>query len=98
MTLCPEQGEEILLQPGINYFLLTFDVRKEATPGHTLYASVPSFRLNGKQYIPETATEEVRKQVTCNNQTHSNIVKVLQWNIWHGGIHLGNEGSSEYST
>ena len=60
MTLCPEQGEEILLQPGINYFLLTFDVRKEATPGHTLYASVPSFRLNGKQYIPETATDEVR--------------------------------------
>ncbi len=30
--------------------------------------------------------------MTCNNQTQSNIVKVLQWNIWHGGIHLGNEG------
>ena len=48
--------------------------------------------MNGKKIIPETAAEEVRKQVTCNNQTQSNIVKVLQWNIWHGGIHLGNEG------
>ena len=92
LTLRPTHGEEILLQPGINYFLLTFDVRSKATPGHTLYASVPFFKLNGKKIIPETSAEEVRKQVTCNNQTQSNIVKVLQWNIWHGGIHLGNEG------
>ena len=62
------------------------------THGDTLYASVPFFKLNGKKIIPETSAEEVRKQVTCNNQTQSNIVKVLQWNIWHGGIHLGNEG------
>ena len=92
MILHPAPGEEIPLQSGINYFLLTFDVRKEAVPGHTLHASIPFIRLNGKRIIPETSTEEVHKQVTCNSQAHSNIIKVLQWNIWHGGIHLGNEG------
>jgi len=92
MILHPAPGEEVPLQSGINYFLLTFDVRKEAVPGHTLHASVPFIRLNGKKIIPETSTEEVHKQVTCNSLAHPNIIKVLQWNIWHGGIHLGNEG------
>lgn len=53
LTLRPTHGEEILLQPGINYFLLTFDVRSKATPGHTLYASVPFFKLNGKKLFPK---------------------------------------------
>jgi len=90
--LKPVPGEDIILQPGINYFLLTFDVRKEATPGHCLYASVPSIRLNKKKIIPETSEEEVRQQVAHNHPEQDNVLKVLQWNIWHGGIHLGNEG------
>lgn len=92
MILCPAPGEEIPLQSGINYFLLTFDVRKEAVPGHILHASVPFIRLNGKKIIPETSVEEVYKQVTYNSLAHPNVIKVLQWNIWHGGVHLGNEG------
>ena len=66
LTLRPTHGEEILLQPGINYFLLTFDVRSKATPGHTLYASVPFFKLNGKKIIPETSAEEVLRVKLCN--------------------------------
>ncbi len=84
--------EAVRLAPGINYFLVTFDVKKEAGIGHALRANVPAFRLNRKVYRPEFSPEETCPQITLNNTLHPDYVKVLQWNIWHGGVHLGNEG------
>lgn len=84
--------EAVRLAPGINYFLVTFDVKEDAGIGHALRARVPAFRLNKKLYRPESSAEEVCPQITMNSTIHPDYVKVLQWNIWHGGVHLGNEG------
>lgn len=92
MTLRPADGEVIELADGLNYFLLTFDVNKDAALGDTLLATVPYIRLDGKKIVPECDDSDVVKQVTCNNPADPGHVKVFQWNIWHGGNHLGTEG------
>lgn len=84
--------ETIRLAPGINYFLVTVDVNPEAEIGHDLCMRISSFKLDRKTYRPEVAPEEIHPQVTVNSIHHARYVKVLQWNIWHGGVHLGNEG------
>ena len=81
-----------VLSAGINYFLVTFDVRPDAKTGDTLCASVSSFKLGRKRFVPETDHGVELKRVTDNSRNNPNVVKVLQWNIWHGGVHLGNEG------
>lgn len=80
-----------VLQPGINYFLVTFDVKENAQAGNRLQASVSSFKLDKKTYIPEQDSDYYPKTVTKNSKT-DNIVKILQWNIWHGGVHVGPDG------
>lgn len=84
--------EQVRLKEGVNYFLVTFDVKPDAAVGNTLHASVPSVRLQGRQLEPETAESMVRPQVTQNSLDNPDVVKVLQWNIWHGGNHVGNHG------
>lgn len=79
------------LQPGINYFLITFDVKENALAGNRLQAAVSSFKLDKKTYIPEQDPDYYPKIITNNSKTN-NIVKVLQWNIWHGGVHVGEDG------
>ncbi len=77
------------LRPGVNYFLITFDIHEDAHVGHKLRATVPEFKLSGKTYIPEEETSEVWQHVTP--KMNNNLFSVLQWNIWHGGVHLGKE-------
>ncbi|SEW53435.1 endonuclease/exonuclease/phosphatase family protein [Chitinophaga arvensicola] len=77
------------LQNGVNYFLVTFDVKKDAVAGDTLYADVTSFALNGVAYTPEATHSNIAKTVL---PVQPNTVKLLQWNIWHGGVHVGNSG------
>lgn len=83
-----------MLKEGVNYFLVTLDVNKDAVVGNTLHAKVSSFMLNNKVHIPEEdQTGNIFKLITPNNTTNPNTVKLLQWNIWHGGVHMGkNEG------
>lgn len=82
----------IALAPGINYFLVTFDINEKATAGNILDAKVTSFKLDRKSYLPETDHSCEKKRVTTNSMLHPEAIKVLQWNIWHGGVHLGDEG------
>lgn len=88
----------VMLQPGANYFLVTFDVNAQARLGNRLQATVPSIRLNGKHYVPAVDSSCLDVEITAANvsnavATHQpKVLKVLQWNIWHGGIHLGKEG------
>ena len=98
-TLQPQQqmkltadGQGLELQPGINYVLVTFDIAANATLGNQLGVQVDKFYLDGKAYTPETTPCTIPQEVTCNNNIDGNILKVFQWNIWHGGVHLGNQG------
>lgn len=86
------QQEGYVLQPGINYFLVTFDVSSRAELGHQIGAQIVRYELNGISYMPETTPRAVVQEVTANNVLDENVLKVLQWNIWHGGLHLGNNG------
>lgn len=87
-----DNNEAAVLTPGINYFLVTADISEKAKVGNTIKISVPSFSLNNKSYIPQTYESAILKKIDYNSQTDRNIVKVLQWNIWHGGNHLGTDG------
>lgn len=130
----------VMLTPGVNYFLVTVDVKDNAVVGNKIKISVPSFRLNKQCYIPMSTTnvlekyhltstphannhlpdkevaaagkhshatrEEhhqsssvsdngmIYKQITPSRKNNPNVVKVLQWNIWHGGVHVGTDGLS----
>lgn len=78
------------LKHGVNYFLVTLDIKNNAAAGDTMQAKVSSYFLDGKAYVPEEdQSEPVFKLITPNSLTNSNTVKLLQWNIWHGGIHMG---------
>ncbi|MGF6928551.1 endonuclease/exonuclease/phosphatase family metal-dependent hydrolase [Chitinophaga sp. W2I13] len=92
MKLVLPPADRYALQDGVNYFLVTFDVKKNAVPGDTLYADVASFALNGTAYTPEAAPTNIMKTVVPSSATNAHMVKLLQWNIWHGGVHLGNNG------
>lgn len=85
-------SEAQLLADGMNYFLVTFDLRSDAVPGHVLDVSVSSFKLDGTTFVPEQDDSCLPKRVTENSLSNPNMLKVLQWNIWHGGVHLGIDG------
>ena len=91
MSFRNESGA-VTLTPGINYLLVTADIADKANPGNKIKISVPSFKLNETVYIPEKSEGVIEKSITENSKSNPNIVKVLQWNIWHGGNHLGKDG------
>jgi len=82
-----------VLKEGINYFLVTLDIKKNAALGDTLKGNITNFALNGKKYIPEQQTANIRKTIIPAQGTE-NSLKLLQWNIWHGGVHMGNNGQN----
>ena len=88
-------GQLFKLTPGINYFLVTADIAENAGTGNHLEMTVPSFRLNRHRHVPETGMRPIAKRITGSSKTDPGIVKVLQWNIWHGGVHLGDSGLSK---
>lgn len=95
MTFRFDGNERIRLMPGINYLLLTADMAENACPGNRIKVQIPAFRLSGKSYQPEAATGTLDKRITPVSRPGVNIVKVLQWNIWHGGEHLGYDGQEQ---
>jgi endonuclease/exonuclease/phosphatase family metal-dependent hydrolase len=92
MNFISPAADGYALKNGVNYFLVTFDVSANATPGDTLHATVVSFSLNGVKYTPEEASSNIMKTVVASAATQPNTLKFLQWNIWHGGVHAGNKG------
>lgn len=82
------------LTPGINYLLVTADITEKASVGNKIKISVPSFKLGDTLYIPETNENKIEKRITKSNKNNPNIIKVLQWNIWHGGNHVGDDGQA----
>jgi len=81
------------LKPGVNYFLVSATVQDKAEIGNQLGALITDFVLSGKKYKPEIEESKVKQFVTPKDK--NNFVKVLQWNIWHGGVHLGKDKGRE---
>ena len=82
----------IELKPGVNYLLVMADIAEDAQPGNTIKIKVPAFSLNGKVIVPEESPNPIVKQVARSSRKDPNMLRVMQWNVWHGGVHLGTEG------
>lgn len=82
-----------VLKSGINYFLIALDIQQNAAVGDTLKGVISGFTLNGKKYQPEVESSNITKTIVPM-QGNENALKLLQWNIWHGGVHLGNNGKN----
>ena len=85
---------KIKLKAGVNYFLLTADIAKKATVGNRIKITIPTLSLSGKKITPIKDTHSLDKFVSSNSTVDNSVFKVLQWNIWHGGIHVGKFGRS----
>lgn len=81
-----------VLAPGINSLLVTFDISPAAKPGHVLRATVPAFELDGARQVPTGVEPPIPKQVVAAPTGDGRVLRVLEWNIWHGGRHLGPDG------
>ncbi|MDR2981323.1 MAG: discoidin domain-containing protein [Puniceicoccales bacterium] len=90
---CKIPAQKIIpLNHGINYFLVTCDISPTAKPGNTIKIEVDSFKLGNDKIIPEQSHGCVPQKVVPSSKDSPNVFRVLDWNIWHGGVHLGNEG------
>lgn len=85
-------GNPVFLSPGINYFIVAVDISNDAIPGGQIKITVPSFRINNSDHTPEQKNDIIVPQVTRSSKNSPGILKVFQWKIWHGGVHLGNNG------
>ena len=84
----PEGG--LKLKSGINYLLVTADILNDAETGTEPGADFSWFRLGCRRIRPVSTEETLPKKVLPS--AGKGILNVLQWNIWHGGRHLGHHG------
>lgn len=92
MVLKAKEGDEYTLAPGVNYFLVTADMAARPRPGNIVKATIPALKLNGDVHTPQMSNECLPKKVVQNSKNNPKILRVLQANIWHGGVHLGPQG------
>ena len=89
-----DQGE---LAAGINYFTISCDLSPRATPGNELQAQVTAFELDRdgavSRHEPRASPIPIPIRVSPA-AGQPDTLRVLSWNIWHGGRHLGPEGPS----
>lgn len=91
MLKTAKSGNKVFLRPGINYFLIALDIKDNATVHNNLRIKITSLTLAGKRYGVSQAKDEVLQQVVASKNNAPNQFKLLQWNIWHGGVHIGKE-------
>lgn len=84
--------KQVVLSEGANYILVTADVKKKAKVGGKVHIKISSFTLSGEKQTPEQKESNIYQHITENSSTNSNVFRVLQWNIWHGGRHVPLEG------
>ncbi len=80
-----------IMNEGTNYFLLTYDISDKAIIGNKVDAKIKSITLEGENIAPlQNDTLAVVPEITNNSSNNINTLKVMSWNIWHGGKHLGD--------
>lgn len=83
-------GKGLELKSGVNYILLTADIAPDAEVGNTIRCGIPSFKLGHRTVRPVTTDETLPKEII--RKSGPGILNVVQWNIYQGGKHVGNEG------
>lgn len=84
--------KQVLLSEGANYILVTADVKEKAKTGDRVRIKVSAFAMNGENRVPEQKEPYIYQYVTENSSTNTDVFRVLQWNIWHGGRHVPLKG------
>ena len=78
------------LQPGINYIAVCFDLKPSAKAGNAIDAFCYGLELNGET-IAASLREKPAPHRVLPKARNVNELKVLNWNIWHGGIEKGRD-------
>lgn len=86
------EGQDVELTTGVNYILLTADIAPSARLKNVIKINVPSLTVDKHNVIPEKSTDLNLKTITESSENDSDIVRILDWNIWNGGRHLANVG------
>lgn len=77
-----------VLRPGINYMAVTADLKATAEPGQILHVECESLSLSGQVVKPvHVGSDDGR--ILLPVKKDPGRLKVLNWNIWHGGIEKG---------
>lgn len=80
------------LKDGANYLLVTADIPAGARLNNRVRATVSSFRLSGEEIVPTRKEPYIFQHITENSSGNSDVFRLLQWNIWHGGRHVPLQG------
>lgn len=86
------EGKQLKLKEGINYILVTADIKEDARPNDRIRATVSSISLSGQTIIPTAKEPYIFQYITENSANDPDLFRVLQWNIWHGGRHVPIQG------
>lgn len=80
------------LTSGIHYLEVLASINAQATPGYELRATVRSICID--KTVIEPQQDNVTRPIVIhpNPETNPDTLRVLNWNIWHGGNHLGPDG------
>ena len=78
------------LKEGVNYIAICFDLKPAVKPGAAIDAQCPQLRC-GKTRIKIKSIKQNKQQIVRSGTKNINELKVLNWNIWHGGIEKGKE-------
>lgn len=84
--------KQVELKEGANYLLVTADISARAKLNNRVRATVSSFRLSGEEIVPTSKAPYIFQHITENSSANSDVFRLLQWNIWHGGRHIPLQG------
>ena len=90
----PSHLQRKLLE-GANYLLVTVDIAQDARLKDTVRIYMESLILNNRKKMPDFGSSyKIPILITENSSSNTNVFRVLQWNIWHGGKHVPLSGKA----
>jgi len=82
--------EQVQLKTGVNYFAITVDLADTAKAGNIIDVEVVNMSLSNSNIIPTTDYKAAQKKIIALEKTNDEV-KLLNWNIWHGGKEKGKD-------
>lgn len=81
-----------VLTAGSRHFLITGAIRPSAAPGAAMRVGIGKIRIDEREVRPLPDSNSRKIIIHPDGSKHPELLRVLNWNIWHGGRHLGPEG------